>query len=108
MAAGTVFSDGKPRFIQINGINIDAEIGRYMLCAINQDEPGVIGALGQTLGEEGVNIANFTLGRAARGRDGIGTALFGCACSAKSIGRAMAVRLFSAHHAVGIHRLNFE
>ena len=71
MAAGTVFSDGKPRFIQINGINIDAEIGRYMLCAINQDEPGVIGALGQTLGEEGVNIANFTLGRVARG----GTAL---------------------------------
>ena len=65
--AGTVFSDGKPRFIQINGINIDAEIGRYMLCAINQDKPGVIGALGHTLGEEGVNIANFTLGRTAKG-----------------------------------------
>ena len=60
---GTVFSDGKPRFIQIKGINIDAEIGRHMLYTTNRDEPGIIGALGQTMGESGVNIANFTLGR---------------------------------------------
>jgi D-3-phosphoglycerate dehydrogenase len=65
---GTVFSDGKPRFIQIKGINIDAEIGRHMLYTTNEDVPGIIGTLGQTMGENGVNIANFTLGRAeARG-----------------------------------------
>jgi D-3-phosphoglycerate dehydrogenase len=65
---GTVFSDGKPRFIQIKGINIDAEIGRHMLYTTNDDVPGIIGTLGQTMGENGVNIANFTLGRAeARG-----------------------------------------
>ncbi len=29
--AGTVFSDGKPRFIQIKGINIDAEVGSHAL-----------------------------------------------------------------------------
>ena len=63
--AGTVFSDGKPRFIQIKGINIDAEIGAHMVYTTNEDVPGIIGALGQTLGENGVNIANFTLGRAA-------------------------------------------
>ncbi|EEB83603.1 phosphoglycerate dehydrogenase [Roseobacter sp. GAI101] len=61
--AGTVFSDGKPRFIQIKGINIDAEIGAHMLYTTNEDVPGIIGTLGQTLGANGVNIANFTLGR---------------------------------------------
>ena len=69
--AGTVFSDGKPRFIQIRGINVDAEIGAHMLYTRNKDVPGVIGALGSTLGEMGVNIANFQLGRAANGGDAI-------------------------------------
>ncbi len=63
--AGTVFSDGKPRFIQIKGINIDAEVGAHMLYTTNEDVPGIIGALGMTLGGMGVNIANFTLGRSA-------------------------------------------
>jgi D-3-phosphoglycerate dehydrogenase len=61
--AGTVFSDGKPRFIQIKGIQIDAEVGANMLYTTNTDVPGIIGMLGQTMGENGVNIANFTLGR---------------------------------------------
>ena len=69
--AGTVFSDGKPRFIQIKGINIDAEIGANMLYTTNEDVPGIIGTLGQTMGENGVNIANFTLGRADRGGEAI-------------------------------------
>ncbi len=69
--AGTVFSDGKPRFIQIKGITIDAEIGRHMLYTTNEDVPGIIGALGNTMGENGVNIANFTLGRSERGKDAI-------------------------------------
>ncbi|WP_120499421.1 phosphoglycerate dehydrogenase [Roseovarius sp. EL26] len=68
---GTVFSDGKPRFIQIKGINIDAEIGEHMLYTTNDDVPGIIGTLGQTLGENGVNIANFTLGRDAAGGEAI-------------------------------------
>jgi len=63
---GTVFSDGKPRFIQIKGINIDAEIGANMIYTTNEDVPGIIGTLGQTMGENGVNIANFTLGRAEK------------------------------------------
>ncbi|WP_428513439.1 phosphoglycerate dehydrogenase [Roseovarius sp.] len=68
---GTVFSDGKPRFIQIKGINIDAEIGQHMLYTTNRDEPGIIGALGQTMGGNGVNIANFTLGRSKAGAEAI-------------------------------------
>ncbi|MFA8384833.1 MAG: phosphoglycerate dehydrogenase [Pelagibaca sp.] len=61
--AGTVFSDGKPRFIQIKGINIDAEIGAHMVYTTNEDVPGIIGTLGMTMGQNNVNIANFTLGR---------------------------------------------
>ena len=69
--AGTCFSDGKPRFIQIKGINIDAEIGRHMLYTTNEDVPGIIGLLGMTMGKNGVNIANFTLGRSGVGQDAI-------------------------------------
>lgn len=69
--AGTVFSDGKPRFIQIKGINIDAEVGAHMLYTTNEDVPGIIGTLGMTMGQAGVNIANFTLGRAAAGGEAI-------------------------------------
>ncbi len=69
--AGTVFSDAKPRFIQIKGINIDAEVGAKMLYTTNRDSPGIIGLLGQTLGTNGINIANFTLGRDTAGGEAI-------------------------------------
>ena len=69
--AGTVFADGKPRFIQVKGINIDAEVGAHMLYTTNNDVPGIIGTLGSTLGDHGVNIANFTLGRSSVGHDAI-------------------------------------
>ena len=69
--AGTCFSDGKPRFIQIKGINIDAEIGEHMLYTTNEDVPGIIGLLGMTMGKNGVNIANFTLGRSGVGQEAI-------------------------------------
>ncbi|MCP1334904.1 phosphoglycerate dehydrogenase [Futiania mangrovi] len=69
--AGTVFSDGKPRFIQIKGINLDAEPAAHMLYTTNADKPGYIGALGTTLGEAGVNIAAFALGRDKEGGDAI-------------------------------------
>jgi D-3-phosphoglycerate dehydrogenase / 2-oxoglutarate reductase len=69
--AGTCFSDGKPRFIQIKGINIDAEIGAHMLYTTNEDVPGIIGLLGMAMGKNNVNIANFTLGRSGVGQDAI-------------------------------------
>ena len=69
--AGTVFSDGKPRIIQIKGINMEAELGRDMLYVTNADKPGFIGALGTLLGEAGINIATFNLGRHSPGGDAI-------------------------------------
>ena len=69
--AGTCFSDGKPRFIQIKGINLDAEVGQHMLYTTNADAPGIIGLLGTICGKNGVNIANFQLGRNRPGGDAI-------------------------------------
>ena len=69
--AGTCFSDHKPRFIQIKGINLDAEVGQHMLYTTNPDAPGIIGLLGTICGENGVNIANFQLGRNRPGGDAI-------------------------------------
>ncbi|WP_064694433.1 phosphoglycerate dehydrogenase [Rhizobium aegyptiacum] len=69
--AGTVFSDGKPRFIQIKGINLDADVGSHMIYITNTDVPGMIGFIGTTLGTAGVNIANFQLGRDKQGGDAI-------------------------------------
>ncbi len=69
--AGTVFSDGKPRIIQVKGINLDADFAPAMLYVTNEDKPGLIGALGTLLGEARVNIANFRLGRAEQGGEAI-------------------------------------
>ncbi|WP_029059392.1 phosphoglycerate dehydrogenase [Stappia stellulata] len=69
--AGTVFSDGKPRIIQVKGINMEAELGAHMLYVTNEDKPGFIGDLGSVLGDAGVNIATFNLGRTAAGADAI-------------------------------------
>jgi D-3-phosphoglycerate dehydrogenase len=69
--AGTVFSDGKPRIIQVKGINMEAELGPYMLYTTNADKPGYIGAVGTLFGEAGVNVATFNLGRDEPGGNAI-------------------------------------
>jgi D-3-phosphoglycerate dehydrogenase len=69
--AGTVFSDGRPRLIQIKDINLDSGFAPHMLYVVNEDKPGFIGKLGTLLGDAKVNIANFTLGRSAPGQDAI-------------------------------------
>ncbi len=73
--AGTIYSDGRPRIIQIKGIGLEAEPQPYMIYTTNTDEPGYIGALGTKLGALGVNIATFALGRATK--DGEAIALLG-------------------------------
>jgi len=69
--AGTVFANGKPRVIQVKGINMEAELAPHMLYVTNEDKPGHIGRLGSLLGQLGVNIANFNLGRVDVGGDAI-------------------------------------
>jgi D-3-phosphoglycerate dehydrogenase len=69
--AGTVFSDTKPRIIQVKGINMEAELGPNMLYTTNADKPGFIGALGTVLGDNSVNVATFNLGRDEPGGNAI-------------------------------------
>ena len=65
--AGTVFHDGKPRIVDIEGLKIDAEFGASMIYVSNEDRPGFIGRFAGLLGDAGVNIATFALGRDAPG-----------------------------------------
>ncbi|MBL6958478.1 MAG: ACT domain-containing protein, partial [Rhodospirillales bacterium] len=69
--AGTLFAGDRPRIVQIKEIEIEAELGPNMLYITNHDKPGFIGALGTTLGEAGINIATFHLGRNNAGGDAI-------------------------------------
>jgi len=70
--AGTLFGGDKPRIVEIKGIKIEAELSPHMLYFTNEDKPGLIGGMGQILGDAGLNIATFHLGRAEAGGAAIG------------------------------------
>ena len=70
---GTVVQDGQPRVLAIDGIGLEAPLEGTLLFARNRDVPGVIGQIGTALGNLGVNIATFALGRreAVHGADAV-------------------------------------
>jgi D-3-phosphoglycerate dehydrogenase len=68
--AGTVIG-GVPRIVEVKGMELDAPFAAAMLYINNLDKPGFIGALGALLGDAGINIATFNLGRTAAGGDAI-------------------------------------
>ncbi len=70
-AAGTVGVDGKPRMVEIRDIAMDAAFSPHMVFVRNADLPGFIGRFGSLLGDAGVNIATFALGRDRPGGDAI-------------------------------------
>ena len=69
--SGTVFADGKPRIVNIKGIRMDAGFGPSMIYITNLDKPGFIGRFSSVLGEAGINIATFHVGRDAPGGNAI-------------------------------------
>jgi D-3-phosphoglycerate dehydrogenase len=69
--AGTLFGDDKPRLVDVKGVPMEAELSAHMLYVNNVDRPGLIGGLGTVLGEAGVNIGTFHLGRTKPGGDAI-------------------------------------
>ncbi len=60
---GSLFGANNPRLISINGIRVETEFCPHMLYTVNHDVPGHIGQLGTLLGQQGVNIGSFALGR---------------------------------------------
>ncbi|VAX01940.1 D-3-phosphoglycerate dehydrogenase [hydrothermal vent metagenome] len=69
--AGTLFADKRPRIVNIKDIALETELTPNMLYVSNEDTPGFIGALGTVLGQAGLNIATFSLGRAEEGGEAI-------------------------------------
>jgi D-3-phosphoglycerate dehydrogenase len=69
--AGTLFGNGQPRLVELFGIKVEADLAGPMLYVVNEDAPGFIGRLGTTLGEAGVNIGTFHLGRRAAGGEAV-------------------------------------
>ncbi|MDV3458853.1 phosphoglycerate dehydrogenase [Sphingomonas sp. HF-S4] len=69
--AGTLFSNTQPRLVELFGIKVEADLVGNMLYVVNEDAPGFIGRLGTTLGEAGVNIGTFHLGRRDTGGEAV-------------------------------------
>jgi D-3-phosphoglycerate dehydrogenase len=68
---GTLFGNRAPRLVSIFGIGVEAELAGQMIYIVNTDAPGFIGALGTSLGESGINIATFNLGRRQEGGEAV-------------------------------------
>src|SRR5262252_6115730 len=66
---GTVLHGNSPRVLRIDGIDVEAPLKGNIIYLRNKDVPGVIGRVGTVLGEHGVNIANFSLGRAEEAKE---------------------------------------
>jgi D-3-phosphoglycerate dehydrogenase len=69
--AGTIFAQTSARLVNIDGIPVEATPARHMLFIRNEDKPGLVGAVGQTLAEHKINIASFHLGRSAVGGEAL-------------------------------------
>src|SRR4029079_15168930 len=69
--SGTVFAGGRPRIVTLKGIRMDAEFGPSMIYITNFAKPGFIGRFSSTLGEAGINIATFHVGRDAPGGNAV-------------------------------------
>ncbi|MEA3009273.1 MAG: D-3-phosphoglycerate dehydrogenase / 2-oxoglutarate reductase [Sphingomonadales bacterium] len=69
--AGTRFANSTPRLVEIFGIRVEAELEGEMIYIVNEDMPGFIGRLGTLLGEAGVNIGTFSLGRREAGGEAV-------------------------------------
>ncbi len=63
IVAGTIFGKKEPRIVQINDFRLDAIPEGHMIYLMNEDKPGVIGQIGVTIGEEGVNISRMHVGQ---------------------------------------------
>jgi D-3-phosphoglycerate dehydrogenase len=68
---GTLFGNAAPRLVGMFGIRVEAELEGEMIYIVNEDTPGFIGRLGTLLGEAGVNIGTFNLGRREAGGEAI-------------------------------------
>lgn len=67
---GTLIQN-RPRVIDVKGVPLESKLGEYMLYITNDDKPGVIGDIGSSTAQRGINIANMHLGRDAKNGNAI-------------------------------------
>jgi len=66
--AGTVFGvRDSEKLVEVDGLDLDLPISEHMLVFRYEDKPGVVGIVGQVIGDAGINIANMQVGRDAAG-----------------------------------------
>ena len=72
VAAGTLFGKQFLRLVRLGSYLLDAHIDGTLLIFTHLDRPGLIGFIGRTMGDEGVNIAQMNVGREVQGGEAIG------------------------------------
>ncbi|HZG09640.1 MAG TPA: phosphoglycerate dehydrogenase [Allosphingosinicella sp.] len=90
-AAGTLFANAAPRLVDLFGIRVEAELEGDMIYIVNEDAPGFVGRLGTTLGEAGINIGTFSLGRRAAGGEAVALISLDSSVRAETAARIAAV-----------------
>ena len=100
--AGTLIGEGGPRIVEIEGIEVEAALAPEMLYLTNEDKPGTIAGVASILGEAGINIATFNLGRREPGGDALG--LIGVD---SPVPDAVLARLRAAASIIAVRRLRF-
>ena len=68
---GSVFDGEYPRIVQVGDYHLDVDPSGTLLVMKNSDVPGVIGQVGTLLGDYGVNIGEWRLGRVRKGEDAL-------------------------------------
>jgi len=72
LASGTLFGRQFLRLVRLGGYLLDAHLDGTLMIFSHHDRPGLIGFIGRTLGDEGVNIAQMNVGREDPGGEAIG------------------------------------
>jgi D-3-phosphoglycerate dehydrogenase len=72
VASGTLFGKQFLRLVRLGSYLLDAHIDGTLLIFTHMDRPGLIGFIGRTLGDEGVNIGQMNVGREDQGGEAIG------------------------------------
>ncbi len=65
--SGTLYSKKDPRVIEIDHFKVEIVPEGELLLIYNNDKPGVIGNIGNTLGKNNINIARMHFGRESAG-----------------------------------------
>jgi len=68
--SGTLFGNSMPRLVMVNDYQLEGYLDGNLLFIDHQDKPGVIGALGFTLGKRNLNINSMSVGRRSAQKPG--------------------------------------